>query len=146
MRHQGTMHYISLCSKIRCSLTYLLTQKSDVICECSIGQNSVHLNDKKRFDEFYHINAKYNSRFTQPLLTLSKFMHKMTNFVLGTSCLKESSPKLTLKFIQKWSTKHIQGCPLRNTFSILKCTNWDHFWGDKRWMLKIRISLVRLAV
>ena len=29
------LYYISLFSKIRCSLTYLPTQKSDVICECS---------------------------------------------------------------------------------------------------------------
>ena len=30
------VYYISLFSKIRCSLTYLPTQKSDVICECSL--------------------------------------------------------------------------------------------------------------
>ena len=32
------VYYISLFSKIRCSLTYLPTQKSDVICECSLTQ------------------------------------------------------------------------------------------------------------
>ena len=30
------LYYISLYSKIRCSLTYLPTWKSDVICECSL--------------------------------------------------------------------------------------------------------------
>ena len=30
------LYYISLCSKIRCSLTYLHTQESDVICECAL--------------------------------------------------------------------------------------------------------------
>ena len=30
------LYYISLCSEIRCSLTYLPTQKSDVIYECSL--------------------------------------------------------------------------------------------------------------
>ena len=30
------LYYISLFSKIRCSLTYLPTQNSEVICECSI--------------------------------------------------------------------------------------------------------------
>jgi hypothetical protein len=31
-----TLYYIGLFSKIRCSLTYLPTQKSDVIYECSL--------------------------------------------------------------------------------------------------------------
>jgi hypothetical protein len=35
------LYYISLFSQIRCSLTYLPTQKSDVICECSIKLNFV---------------------------------------------------------------------------------------------------------
>ena len=34
--HNQMVYYISLFSKIRCSLTYLPTQKSDVICECSL--------------------------------------------------------------------------------------------------------------
>ena len=31
----------------------------------------------------------------------------------------------------------IQGCSLGNIFSILKCTKWDQFWGDRRWMLEV---------
>ena len=34
------IYYISLFSKIRCSLTYLPTQISDVICECSLRVHS----------------------------------------------------------------------------------------------------------
>ena len=32
------VYFIDLFSKIRCSLTYLPTQKSDLICECSLWQ------------------------------------------------------------------------------------------------------------
>ena len=32
------LYYINLFSKIRCSLTYLPTQNSDVICECSLSE------------------------------------------------------------------------------------------------------------
>ena len=40
--------YISLFSKIRCSLTYLHILKSDVICECSPGKNTFVQNNQFR--------------------------------------------------------------------------------------------------
>ena len=35
------IYYISLFSKIRCNLTYLRTEKSDVICECSQKEDTI---------------------------------------------------------------------------------------------------------
>jgi hypothetical protein len=42
------VYYISLFSKIRCSLTYLPTQKSDVIYECSPRKNPRKMEMKSR--------------------------------------------------------------------------------------------------
>ena len=54
------LYYISLFSKIRCSSTYLPTQKSDVICECSPTRNYI-CNTLLLFKSFnYILNWQWN--------------------------------------------------------------------------------------
>ena len=56
--NQMVYYYISLFGKIRCSLTYLPTQKSDIIYECSLGgcrvlKTSIQNESRMNFDYFW---------------------------------------------------------------------------------------------